>query len=94
MNYAQKLKEYRLANGLKKADMARAFKVDWQTYHNWEKRLSLPKEFYEDAERLLAGFGTGDSLIIARQKLERLSPAGLEAALQSINAILDLEKKS
>lgn len=93
MNYAQKLKEYREKNDLKKADMARSFKVDWQTYHNWERRGSVPKEYYAIVEEFLSDNEASFALNMARRKLESLSPAGLNAALQSIGAIADLENK-
>jgi transcriptional regulator with XRE-family HTH domain len=91
MNYAQKLKEYREKNGLKKAEMARSFGVDWQTYHNWERRESVPKEYYLIVEEFLSANEASFALTMARRKLEELSPAGLNAALRSISAIADLE---
>lgn len=47
MNLIEELEKYREANGLKKSEMARMFKVESQNYNNWVYRGSLPKEFYD-----------------------------------------------
>lgn len=47
------IENWREEHDLSKADLARYFKVDNQTYNNWTYRQSLPKEHYDSAEAIL-----------------------------------------
>lgn len=93
MEYMDDLKRYREAKSLDKAEMARLFGVHWQTYHNWEKRNSLPKRYFNKAARILGVDPQNSDEMEILNKLERLSPEGRKAALISIQAIFDLENK-
>lgn len=53
MDLIVKIEQHRESAGLKKADMARYFKVESQNYNNWVYRGSLPKEHYAAALKLL-----------------------------------------
>lgn len=53
MSLIERLESYRKKRSLSKTDMAKAFGVAWQNYHNWTARGSLPKEFYSAAFNIL-----------------------------------------
>jgi phage repressor protein C with HTH and peptisase S24 domain/DNA-binding XRE family transcriptional regulator len=53
MDHITELKEFRAKNNYDKAHMARLFGVEWQNYHNWEARNSLPKKYFARAEEIL-----------------------------------------
>jgi len=55
MNLIDEVEKYRKSKGLKKADMARHFKVENQNYNNWVYRGSLPKDYVFAAQSLLSG---------------------------------------
>lgn len=94
MNYMKELSIYQEERGLSFADMARLFGVEWQIYKNWVNRDSLPKAHIERANSLLSGNKDDAEISHAVEILSSLSPAGLKAALVSIEAIQNLEKKS
>lgn len=50
-----RIEEWRQDQGFSKADLARYFGVDNQTYNNWTYRNSLPKEYYDRADQILSG---------------------------------------
>lgn len=69
-----RIEEWRQDQGFSKADLARYFGVDSQTYNNWTYRNSLPKEYYDRAEQILSGNVSatreGRKTILAAKPLE------------------------
>ena len=53
MNLIEQIIEIRTSNNYGKATMAKMFEVEWQTYHNWERRKSLPKNYIEKAQEII-----------------------------------------
>lgn len=83
----EKLEEYRKANGLKHADIARMIGANsLQSYNNWRYRGSLPKEYFDTVDRLLMADSQIDQEILER--LGQLTDSQKAAALLHLKALL------
>lgn len=88
----EKLEEYRTANSLAHADIARLLSLEnEQTYNNWRYRNSVPKQYYEAVD-LIVGPHAGLSTEII-SKIDRLNESKKKLAIMYLDALL-LEQRA
>lgn len=93
MNYIEKLEEVRIANELSWSDMGREFGVIYQNYKNWVLRGSLPKSQQDRALDVIRKYDpTERKKAVIIEKLDQLSPEGLDLAVDQIETALIHDK--
>jgi len=83
------LERFRKDKGLKHADIAKLLGANsLQSYNNWRYRDSLPKEYYDVADKILGGTVNPELDLKIIERVSALSDGDKELALLYLEALL------